>query len=180
MLNENPVGTRKNATMHRIFTVAMLIIAASFWNNSLAENKSRAESHEMRMLMLSSVPSMLLDTYLTSATPVVVTDAASFSGEVINFTPTKEELKNALESVKLMQEADSFSRSNTPKALSLYQSAFAKNPFDPILLMSIGAAQYHVGQKAMARETMKKAYDLAPDGYSEKPRIQRNLKDVQE
>ena len=46
--------------------------------------------------------------------------------------------------------------------------------------MSIGAAQYHVGQKAMARETMKKAYDLAPDGYSEKPRIQRNLKDVQE
>ena len=61
----------------------MLIIAASFWNNSLAENKSRAESHEMRMLMLSSVPS-----------------------------------------------------------------------------------QYHVGQKAMARETMKKAYDLTPDGYS--------------
>jgi hypothetical protein len=37
-----------------------------------------------------------------------------------------------------------------------------------MLMLSSVPSQYHLGQKAMARETMKKAYDLTPDGYSEK------------
>ena len=143
--------------------------------NTLAESKNRAESHEMRMLMVASVSPVLLEAYLESETPVKVVDTASFPGEVIAYTPSKEEVRNALESAKLMQKADSLATSNPSEALKLYQNALAKNPHDPLLMMSIGVSQYLIGQKATARETLKKAYDMAPDGYHDKPRIKQNL-----
>ena len=74
-----------------------------------------------------------------------------------------------------MKEADSIAESKPKKALKLYKKAFAKNPQDPLVLMSIGVSEYRLGQRKEAIETLEKAYNLAPYGYYEKSRIKRNL-----
>ena len=76
-----------------------------------------AETREMRMLLLASIPPDILMSYLASESIVNVNDHNSFPGETISFTPSKEELRHALESAKFMKEADSIAESKPKKAL---------------------------------------------------------------
>ena len=159
------------------FCVLLLASVGSAPGEALAQESNRADTRDKRVMLLASMRVAVLEGYLQGEMLPAVMDLASFPGEIVTFDPTREELKDALEAARLMEEADALVRADKElkRAVSLYEKALVKNPADPVLMMAMGVAQAHSGQIKAAIATLKKAHEMAPDGYKEKQRIKNNL-----
>jgi tetratricopeptide (TPR) repeat protein len=169
---------RREKQMKRMFgglVFGLLIIAATVRADDAISKD--VNTHEFRMLLLAAQQPVALEMGITSAAPMKIMDMASFEGEMFTFTPSKEELRDALDAVKLMMEGEAADRK---LAIECFEQAVKKNPFDPILMMSLGVCQGMAGKGDLAIATLQKAYDMSPQGYVEKPRIKRNLDQVKD
>lgn len=150
----------------------------SFATDAISKN---VNTHEFRMLLLACQRPISLEVCIKAENPIKILDpGTNFEGELFSFTPSKQELQDALESVKLMAEGDKVGGKNPGLAISYYQRALKKNPFDPVLMMSLGVCQAMSGNGDIAIVTLQKAYDISPLGYIEKKRIKNNLDQIKD
>jgi len=97
------------------------------------------------------------------------------------FVPSRDELETARRALELGKKADVLARDDAwTDAIANYLDAAKLNSKDPILHMSIGVCYYQLGELERAHSFCQKAKQLAPAGYPETARIERNLAAVEE
>ncbi len=163
---------------NKFLKIASLVLFVSFFFPNPQVFAEREVTKAIRMLCMASMQPDILKAYYESNNTPNLSDMASFSNEVISFSPSKEELKQAYLSGQQMRNADTVSRSNPKKAIIIYLEAYKNNPYDVVLAMSIGVTYCRLGDKSKAIQYIQKAYDTTPDGYRDKDRIMRNLNSV--